>query len=271
MLTDDEILEQVQLRATAIRRRQRLMVAGSAAVLVIALLGGAVVAGSGGDGDGRDPIGVAAAPATRPDPAATETTEAPEATETCATTDGDLGPGSPGPGGSPIAPTDGSGSEASTTSTDSLPARGEPAGMPPAESSIPPDDPPAATLPTVEAATTTCPLEVRVAATYDPATGVVMLGVTALAVPLYDAHGFVVWDAADPVRVDLGELRRDQAACDAEVTGTDGTDDATFRRKDFSAAHTYESGGDKEVVVQFWARRCEGLVHQVEVTVTVPL
>jgi hypothetical protein len=261
--TDDEILEQVQLRATAIRRRQRLLVAGSAAVVVVALLGGAVVAGSGHGGG--DPVGVAAPPVDRPDPATT-TTEA----EACATTDGDLGPGSPGPGGSPTAPTDGSGSEASSTSTDSLPARGEPAGTPPAESSIPPDDPPAATLPTVEATTTTCPLQVSVAATYDRATRVVMLGVTVVAESLYDADGFVVWDPADPVRVALGALERDRVACDADVAGTDG-DVPTLQRGDFSATHTYPSGGDKEVVVQFWAQRCGGPVDPVEVTVTVPL
>ena len=270
MPTDDEVLEQVQLRATAIRHRQRLLVAGSAAVLVIGLLGGAVVAGS--VRGGRDPVDVAADPVTRSDPATTTTTEVADA-EVCVTTDGDLGPGSSGPGGSPTAPTDGSGSGTATSSpsSDSLPARGDPAGPPPVESSIPPDDPPAATLPTVEASTTTCPIRVSIAATYDGASGAVVLAVTALALPLYDAHGYVVWDPADPVREDLGALQRDEAACDALAGGADGSAIGAAQQGDFVLGHTYPSGGDKEVVVQFWAQRCAGPVQQVEVTVTVPL
>ncbi len=123
----------------------------------------------------------------------------------------------------------------------------------------------------MEATTTTCPLQVSVVATYDRATGAVMVGVTALALPLYDAHGYVVWDPVDPVREDLGALQRDREACDALVGKAGDTDVGPAQQGDFVLGHTYPSGGDKEVVVQFWAQRCAGPVQQVEVTVTVPL
>lgn len=273
MPTDDEILERVQRRATVLRRRQRVLVAGTATVAIIALLGGAVVAGA--VRDGGDPVDVAAEPTDPQDPTVPTTAGAGELACTPTTNDSDLGSATADPGGSPSAPTDGSGSETSsipTTTSDPLPAHGEPAGASPAESSIPPDDPPAATHPTVEASSTACPLQVRVAATYDPATLTVDLAVAATAEPLYDAHGFVVWDAADPVQVDLGAIERDRGSCDAKASGEVGAEPTGEPlRGDFTAAHTYAEGGPKEVTVEFWARRCGGPVHQVEVTVTVPL
>ncbi|HEX7131156.1 MAG TPA: hypothetical protein VF228_01195, partial [Iamia sp.] len=216
MPTDDEILVRVQQRATVLRRRQRLLVAGAATVAVVALLGGAMVAGS--VGDGRDPVDVAADPTDTSEGLGPVGSTVTEPDSSCTTPDPDLGPASTGPGGSPTAPTDGSGSEASSppsTTSESLPAQGDPAGAPPTESSLPPDDPSAATLPTVEASSTACPLQVRVTATYDPVTRTVDLAVTAMAEARYDAHGFVVWDAADPVQVDLGALERSPGSCDA--------------------------------------------------------
>jgi hypothetical protein len=82
-----------------------------------------------------------------------------------------------------------------------------------------------------------------------------------------------VWDPADPVQVDLGAVERTPGSCDATGRDTAGSDaaDGTPVRGEFQAAHTYPSAGAKEVTVTFWARRCGGPVHQVEVTVTVPL
>lgn len=263
MPTEDEMLERVQRRATAIRRRQRLLVGGAAAVVVVALLGGAVVAGTVGD-DREPAVDVADAPTTT-----TPTTEADAPQDACdalATDpqpDPDLGPDTSGPDGSPTASTDG------RDPSGSRPAQGDPAGVPPAESSIPPDDPPAVSAGTVEATSTTCPLHIRVNATYRTDSRLVDLTVTATAEASYEADGFVVWDAADPVQVDLGAIERSPGSCDA-TTGADTAAVAPVQGV-FQASHTYPTDGDKVVTVTFWAQRCGGPVHQVEVAVTVPL
>jgi len=267
--TDDDLLARVQIRATVIRRRQRLLVAGATAAIVIALAGGVAVTGA--MGDGRDPVNVASDPTDPSEPVGSTRPEAPGDDAACAglTTDGDLGPATTGPGGSPTVPTDGSGSESSsTTSTTSDPllAREDPAGAPPAESS--PDDPPAATASAVEASSTSCPLHVNVVAAYHSGSTDVALTVTATAEAFYDAHGFVVWDPEDPVQVDLGAIERSPGSCDA-AAGTDAQVEPV--RGQFQASHIYPSAGAKEVTVTFWARRCGGPVHQVVVTVTVPL
>jgi hypothetical protein len=100
------------------------------------------------------------------------------------------------------------------------------------------------------------------------------LSVAATAEAFYDAHGFVVWDRADPVQVDLGSVERSPGSCDAP-TGDETASAAEVGvepvRGQFQASHTYPGIGAKEVTVTFWARRCGGPVHQVVVTVTVPL
>jgi len=272
--TDDDLLARVQQRATVIRRRQRLLVAGATAAIVVALAGGVVVTSA--MGDGRDPVAVAADPTDPSEPVGSR----PEASgddAACAglESDGDLGPATTGPGGSPTVPTDGSGSETSSTASttsDPLLAREDPAGAPPAESS--PDDPPAATASAVEASSTSCPLHVSVIAAYHSGSTAVDLTVTATAEAFYDAHGFVVWDPEDPVQVDLGSVERSPGSCDASAgDGTAAGSEAEVEpvRGQFQAAHTYPSTGAKEVTVTFWARRCGGPVHQVVVAVTVPI
>lgn len=261
MPTDDEILERVQRRATVIRRRQRLMVTGAATAVVVALLGGAVIAGS--VGDRRTPVDAAAESPESPDPTTTVARDDGGCDGATSTTD--LGPGSPGPGGSPPASTDGNGTEVSSpspTTSGPLPAQGDPAGVSPAESSIPPDDPPAASPHVVEATSTTCPLQVRVAAVHQPGSTTVDLLVTVTAEPGYDAQGFVAWETD---AVDLGQVERQPGSCAAD------TDDAVAVQDTFGRSHTYSSAGPKEVTVTFWASRCEGPGHQVEVAVVVPL
>ena len=129
--TDDDLLARVQIRATVIRRRQRLLVAGATAAIVVALAGGVVVAGA--MGDGRDPVDVAADPTDPSEPVGSTRPEAPGDDAACAglTTDGDLGPATTGPGGSPTVPTDGSGSETSSTASttsESVAGAGGPGG-----------------------------------------------------------------------------------------------------------------------------------------------
>jgi hypothetical protein len=122
----------------------------------------------------------------------------------------------------------------------------------------------------VEASSTACPLAVRVVAAYRPGSGAVRLTVTALAEASYDAHGFVVWDDAPgtPVQEDLGALERAPGSCDA---GTEPASDVEPLRGTFTVDHVYPDLEAQDVVVRFWARRCGGAVHQVEVAVTVPL
>ena len=173
-------------------------------------------------------------------------------------------------------PTDGSGSEPSSTASttsDPLLAREDPAGAPPAVSST--DDPPAATASAVEASSTSCPLHVSVIAAYHSGSTDVDLTVTATAEAFYDAHGYVVWDPEDPVQIDLGSIERSPGSCEsaagseASSAGTDAEVEPV--RGQFQAAHAYPGAGAKEVTVTFWARRCGGPVHQVVVAVTVPL
>ncbi|HEU5152185.1 MAG TPA: hypothetical protein VFU19_16965 [Iamia sp.] len=231
MPTDDELLVRVQHRATAIRRRQRLLVAG-VALAVVAVLAGGVVAGS--RTTDRDPVDVAADPAVTPDPATTTTGDA----EGCVATD------------SPAASADGDGPAVSAGPS---PAPGGSAG-----------------LPTVTASTETCAIRVGVVATYDPVHHAVSLDVAMVVSPLHDAYGVVGWDAGDPARTDLGDVRRDQTACDALAEGA-GPTARPARSTTATAAHLYPDGGDKEVVVHVWIRRCEGPADRVAVTVTVPL
>ncbi len=247
MSTEDEILERVQLRATAIRRRQRMLVAGTVTAVAL-LLGGAVVTGS--VGDRRDPVDAGIDPAEEPIVAST-TVPAGDDVE-CA--------------GSPSASTDGREPEDESPSG-SRPAQGDPAGPPPTESSIPLDDPSAASALMVEASSTTCPLHVRIVAVHRPGSTTVDLMVEVTAQPGYDAHGYVVWDAAAPVQVDLGGLSRRSGSCSA---GEDEDADVPVEEH-FGRSTTYATAGAKQLTVTFWASRCEGPVSQVDVGVVVPL